>query len=296
MVLQGSAYIDDKVIKFAIDPYDSPFMYRKKLLDEVDVYFKMQCPHAIKKEGFQLNSTVCVPYIDFECNADGTRKLIPDIEIYKHKIKPLMIGARKLACGISKKSLLKGYHNYVNNYNEMNRKKLMCYFGSANGSGIIKNDANLIDFDSEKQIMYHFKDEVNHPNEKRYKAAKIISDLEPVELYDARVINQGCRDETNIGMNPVPIEDFCKHIANFEYNLNISGFRLSIPNRFVESFMVGTAIVTDTLHVKWFLLCEEEVVETVEMGYELDKNVDWDRFHSDIENLPMQSPKCVKFI
>lgn len=294
MVLQGVAIIDGKEVKFAIDPYDSPFMYRKELLEKVDIYFKMQCPKEFKKEGFWLSSVVCVPWIDFECNPDGTRKIISNIEDYKNKIKPLMIGTRKLAAGISKKSLQKGYQYYIKDYNEQPRKKLMCYFGNAEGPGVVEKEESLIDLDSEKQIMFLYRNQLNHPNEKRYKAAREISELEPCELYDARVINQGNNDKCNVGNESIPIEEFCAHISKFDYNLNISGFRLSIPNRFIESFMVGTGIVTDKLHVKWYQPFDDEVFETVDMGYELNEKIDWEGFRNDICNLPTQSSKKIK--
>ena len=83
----------------------------------------------------------------------------------------------------------------------------------------------------------------------------------------------------------MPLEDFCEHISHFKYNLNISGYRLSIPNRFIESFMVGTAIVTDKLAVRWYKPFDAEVFETVEMGYLSDNKVDWGRFQFDIEHL-----------
>lgn len=50
-------------------------------------------------------------------------------------------------------------------------------------------------------------------------------------------------------------------------NLNISGYRMSVPNCFIESFMVGTAIMTDELFVKWYKPFDKEVFETIGMSY-----------------------------
>ena len=61
---------------------------------------------------------------------------------------------------------------------------------------------------------------------------------------------------------------------------------MSIPNRFMESFIVGTAIITDKLAVKWYLPFDEEVVETVEMGYIPQEKVDWKKAKEDLVNLP----------
>ena len=73
---------------------------------------------------------------------------------------------------------------------------------------------------------------------------------------------------------------------HFQYNLNISGYGMSIPNRFIESFLVGTAIVTDRLSLKWYRPFGPEVVETVPMGYLPMGKVDWTQFERDIKNLP----------
>ena len=108
------------------------------------------------------------------------------------------------------------------------------------------------------------------------------------DLYDARLINSGKYGDSSHIHNEliVPIEHFCAHISDFQYNYNVSGYRLSIPNRFMESFIVGTAIITDQLAVKWYLPFEQEVVETVEMGYLPLNKIDWNKVKEDLINLP----------
>jgi hypothetical protein len=61
---------------------------------------------------------------------------------------------------------------------------------------------------------------------------------------------------------------------------------MSIPNRFIESFLVGTAIMTDKLAVKWYKPFDKEVIETVEMGYLPKDQVNWTQFKEDILYLP----------
>lgn len=61
---------------------------------------------------------------------------------------------------------------------------------------------------------------------------------------------------------------------------------MSVPNRFIESFLVGTAIMTDRLAIKWYKPFGKEVIETVPMGYLLNDKVDWAQFQADITNLP----------
>ena len=65
----------------------------------------------------------------------------------------------------------------------------------------------------------------------------------------------------------------------------MSGYRKSIPNRFIESFIVDTAIMTDELSIRWYLPFDDEVRETVEMGYLRDCDVDWAQVERDIRGL-----------
>ena len=68
---------------------------------------------------------------------------------------------------------------------------------------------------------------------------------------------------------------------------------MSIPSRFIESFIVGTAILTDKLSVKWFQPFEEEVVETEEMGYLLDEQINWNKVDLDIISLPKVNKQSI---
>ena len=60
---------------------------------------------------------------------------------------------------------------------------------------------------------------------------------------------------------------------------------MSIPNRFIDSFIVGTKIVTDKLSVRWYKPFSLEVKETVAMGYLPEEMVDWQGFRRDLEAL-----------
>lgn len=193
---------------------------------------------------------------------------------------------RSLARLNSYSALKTGYENYKKNALNKPSKKLMCYFGSALGPRPEENVTEP-DFNWDGDIMGYYKDKLNHPNEKRAKVAKILSSKG--ERYDGRVISESFSDSKGAIRHDdliIPLKDFCAHISNFEYNFNISGYRLSIPSRFVESFIVGTAIVTDKLAVKWYLPFDEEVIETAEMGYLPDNEVDWGKVENDIDNLP----------
>lgn len=284
---------------FCIDCADSPFLFDSELLREKDCYFKMQCPINLDAEGFELAPDVRIPWMDhahagqelsMETNIDNN--VCKNVHQYKYKIKPLMVGPRRLSAGNNYYALKKQYKKYLEARTIKKQKKLMCYFGSAKGPKVIENQSDP-NFDNEASLMGWFKEKLNHPNEKRALVANMIYSLG--EGYDARVINLGNFGEKKmlVKKNVIALEDFCEHVAKFEYNCNVSGFRLSIPNRFVESFMVGTAIVTDQLSVRWYASFDDEVKETVKMGYLPLEMVDWDQFENDIKNLPKVDAQCV---
>ena len=274
---------------FSIDSADAPFLFDKEKLYNVDVYFKMQCPIDLEEDGFTLTEGIRIPWCDhkhenvnLKLTERGSRRKIEILP--KDKIKPLMVGCRKLSEGISYKNLKSGYDNYIKDRCKNKNKRIMCYFGNAYGPVVEKDP--IPDYDWEGDIMGYFGRRIAHPNQKRAEAASIIAKM---NQCDARVISSQNADLQGANKNRnliIPLEQFCKHISQFEWNLNISGYRMSIPNRFVESFIVGTGIVTDKLAVKWYKPFDEEVFETVPMGYLPMEEVDWKKFQVDLEKLP----------
>lgn len=275
---------------FCIDCADSPSGYDGKLLEKVKIYFKMQCPKEIDIEkGFRLTDDVYTPYYDYQ-HKDRKLKVkqlgerLP-LDIDKkdiNKIRPCVVGFRRLADGNSYVALRNGWENYRKGALKQAHKKAMCYYGNAFGQA--HHTYTLMDWNSEGNVLSHFL-QLNHPNEKRAKIAKLMQSLGAE--YDARLINTGTMEKPQIDTKQIiPIDKFCAHISNFQYNYNVSGHRMSIPNRFMESFIVGTAIITDKLAVKWYLPFEDEVVETVEMGYIPQDQVDWKKAKEDLINLP----------
>lgn len=273
--LKGKIVTTDGRIKtFILDCADSPFLFNINELLNIDYYFKMQCPKEIGDQGFPLSSKVSIPFD-------------PIVIKNKHKVYPAMVGPRLLSKKMDLTSLEKGYNNYYKSASGKKQKKLMCYFGDSKGPIPFKGKINNPDFNDEQILVKWFEGKSNHPNEKRGIAANLIREMGP--NYDARVINEGNCDTGGSQRNNklyIPLNQFCEHVSKFEYNLNISGYRNSIPNRFIESFMVGTAILTDSLNVKWYKPFDEEVVETTEMSYLLNKDVNWHKFKEDVKNLP----------
>lgn len=289
-------YVEQNGIRhtFCIDSSDTPYSFDGEALERVKVYFKTQCPKTIDtQKGFRLSDDVFLPYCDHRhvdksltLTTEGERMPLPNIEANKHKVRPSVVGFRRLADGNSYASLRNGWENYRKGALQKASRKAMCYFGSALGPQPRPNSP--FDLDNDKGILNHYTS-LNHPNEKRAQVAQIMQTLG--DEYDSRLIKdqQGEIQEKLI----VPLEKFCAHISNFQYNYNVSGFRMSIPNRFMESFIVGTAIITDKLAVKWYLPFDDEVVETVEMGYLPQDQIDWNKVKQDLINLPNISKEKV---
>ena len=289
--MEGFIEANGKKKFFCIDSADSPYLFDSQALDKVDIYFKMQCPKDFPKDGFKLTDTISIPWCDHKhkdtnkrLTERGEREPLTNLFTNLNKIKPLVVGFRQLAKFNSYSALKKGFENYSKGAANTATKKLMCYFGNALGPKPEKTEQP--DWDWEGDIMGFYAKQLEHPNEKRAKISNIIKSKG--DLFDARIISEGNADGKSIKHEEliVPIKDFCSFISKFEYNMNISGYRMSIPNRFMESFVVGTAILTDKLSVKWYKPFDSEVVETTPMGYLKDSEVNWEKAKKDIDNLP----------
>lgn len=288
---------------FCIDSADAPYLFNGTDLENVSVYFKMQCPKNLNTETFSLTPDVKIPWSDHahedpnlkELTARGKREICTNFAKYRYKIKPLMIGPRKIDYSNAYCTLQKSFEKNCAYSNYEDRKKLMAYFGNSNGP-VPSVSVTEPDYDWESDIVAYFGNKIEHPNIKRGKACDILREFG--DEYDARIINQSYSD-TKIKSKvhtdlEIPYCNFNEYVSHFQYNLNISGYRMSIPNRFIESFMVGTAIVTDQLSLQWYLPFEEEVIETVPMGYLPDSQVNWEQFKHDIVNLPVVSSNKVR--
>lgn len=301
--LEGRILYKGKTFTFCIDGNDNPNAYDSKDLDSVHCYFKMQCPLSFEGDGFRLTDKVVLPWCDHRDNQgvvsrDGERAVLHNFAGYVNKIHPLMIGTRMLSWGLSYRALRGAYDEYVSGSYVKANKKLMSYFGNSYGP-LPSNKTTHFNFNHENDVLAFGGESINHPNEKRKIASDFIHSLG--DQYDARMLSERhVGGKENLPGPPITHpelfiarDEFCKHISNFQYNLNISGFTMSIPNRFIESFMVGTAIVTDKLSLKWYKPFGCEVVETVPMGYLPMDEVDWDQFKKDIANLPPVNKKDI---
>ena len=288
---------------FCIDSADSPYLFHSEDLEKANCYFKMQCPINLESDYFLLTDEIKIPWLDhlheeendkyFVAKKRGGRKICTNFSKNRHKIKPLMIGTRRLGTNIRYSTLKKGYENNIQARNLDKEKRIMCYFGNAKGPKVEKN-VKVVDYDNETDIMSFYGNKISHPNEKRAEIAKIIATLG--NDCDARVISQinsNIRDGRDKSL-VIPLNKFAEYVSKFQYNYNVSGYRLSIPNRFTDSFMVGTGIITDKLSVRWYLPFDEaEVKETVAMGYKKINDIDWKKVKSDLTNMPKSNPQKI---
>lgn len=302
--MDGYILFPDGVKKsFTIDSADSPFLYDEQKLKSVDVYFKIQCPQDLNAPGFWLTDEVLVPWSD-HAHVDaalknltdrGPRKVLENFGEYTAKIRPLIVGPRRLSWSLNAKALEKAYQNYSNGRRTDKLGRVMCYFGNAKGPRPAA-EGEKVDWDSESSIMGCLQGKGSHPNEKRAIAADYIQKMDSRDNCDARVLseagsNSGAKKDRN---KVIPLPEFCAHVAKFQYNFNISGYRVSMPCRFIESFMVGTAIITDQLALKWYKPFEaHEVIETVPMGYLPMDKVDWQQVERDLQELPKSDPEKI---
>lgn len=288
---------DGQIIRnrFTIDCADSPFSYDSKKLQDVAVYFKMQCPKDLRAEKFKISKNVSIPWIDHGkyCRGMGLINFQAVFKKNSYKIKPLMVGPRELALGLNFQLLQNAYDEMTSCRKLKKSKRFMCYFGNSKGPVPVKTLKESPDFNSESELLGFFGSLVTHPNEKR---AVVSSILGKFADSDARVIREGNSDSKSyeLSAKPIPLKEFPSHVANFEYNFNVSGYRLSIPNRFIDSFIVGTTVVTDELSVRWYLpFSEHEVIETIPMGYERLSEVNFGKFESIVSNLPETNPEKI---
>lgn len=287
--LEGYIELNNKKSFFVIDSADSPFVFKDKDLDHVDIYFKMQYPINIEDDYFRLNNNVKIPWLDHDHEDPnvtkltdiGPRKIIKNFAKKKKKIYPLMIGLRRLSCSNSYFSLKRNY-NKIRNITKNKDKNIFCYFGSSKGPTPEKSKYDKPDYDIERNSMFFLKDLVNHPNEKRKIISDYVKTLNNCESIVVHDLNNNSKNNKKISLS-----EFHKYVSHFKYNVNISGFRLSIPNRFIDSFLVDTRIFTDKLFVKWYLPFDDEVIETIEMGYLKLEDVNWDIVKNDINKLDM---------
>lgn len=258
--LEAEIDFGGKVSKFVFDVTDHGYAYAESLLPSCDRYFKCQLPTS-----FPAPLQLC----------KGISRPMPQALIDQaDKVKPAMLG-RPLSRALDFSKNLRLLREWESKATAQKSTRLFAYFG---GDSDPEADNRLKDFPGLYQ----------HPNPKRGRLVAYLRGLEHSGV-DARLVNSS--DPSLIGPALADDDSYSRTVASSAYNLNVSGLSLSLPFRFIDSFLVGTAVATDSLAIHWYAPFDpEEVIELGPMGYELDQDVDWQRAEARLKELADSSP------
>lgn len=251
-----------KSMRFSYDVTDSPFTYSLAHLELSDLYFKGQCPIEFEEEGYPLSNTVRVPYHPYVLEA-------------RDKIRPCM-STGAITSTFDLKRNLKVLESNASIRVASKKNRIFASFGGDQGPRAWETSdlpPAPHNFRNERSIVSLYGEQIQHPNEKRAEIVRILRKW-GFDDIDARIWNS--KDSTIQG-DALAWPDYLKTVCASAFNVNVSGFRRSLPFRFLDSFQVGCGIATDTLGVKWYVPFDQEieVVEYGDLGYESMENTDW---------------------
>jgi hypothetical protein len=258
--MEGSVQVNGKSRSFFYDTGDTPFTIGSEQLQRCDLYFKCQHPAVIEESGYRLSREVVIPYD-------------PAVLELRHKIRPAMLG-RPLSRRLNYQKNLQVLRFWEALAEEPRRQRLHLYFG---------DDVPPLGEGVERYLLLFFRNTVHHPNYKRADLVRWAKQNLPLET-DARIVRT--KDQSIVGP-PLSDEQFPKSVAGSIFNVNFTGLRRSLPFRFIDSFMVGTAVPTDELGVRWYLPFEQgvEVHDLGQLGYETQANAEWSKAYEVLRHL-----------
>jgi hypothetical protein len=249
-------------MRFTYDVTDSPFTYSLAHLELSDCYFKTQCPISIEQEGYPLSSSVRIPYH-------------PEVVAMKEKIVPAM-STGPITSTFDLKRNLRLLDENKSIASTEKRLKIFASFGGDRGPAPWSpKDLPPAphNYHNERSIVSLQGQAIHHPNEKRAEVVRLLRKWNANDV-DARIWSS---KDPEIQGDALDWPDYLKTVSESVFNVNLSGFRRSLPFRFLDSFQVGCGILTDTIGTKWYAPFEEglEVVEYGEAGYEAETALDW---------------------
>lgn len=271
--LTGRVEKGDKVVTFAMDVADAPFNYSMGLLETVDLYFKCQCPICFDPEGFLLNRHVRIPYH-------------PDVFTFQHKIRAAMLG-RPLGRSTNLRRNLRVLRQWE--AAAANAPKDIRLFASfASDHGIAPRTARSPlpaphNYESETALLSRWGNQVHHPNLKRERIVQMLRSMGKSDV-NARIwrsTNPAVKGEM---LSPA---EYIQMLGCSMIIVNVSGFRRSVPFRFMDAFLTGGAVATDTLAIRWYREFEKgtEIFEIGDLGYEREEDVDWNGVKQRLQEL-----------
>ena len=261
--MTGRVEQGDKVVTFALDVADAPFNYSMGLLETVDLYFKCQCPIRFESEGFPLNKHVRIPYH-------------PDVFTFQHKIRPAMLG-RPLGRSMSLRRNLPVLRQWETASANCS-KDIRLFASFASDQGVAARDADSPlpaphNYESETTLLARWGNRVHHPNLKRERVVQMLRSMDKSDI-NARIWRSTNLSVKGDMLSPA---EYLHMLVRSMITVNVSGFRRSMPFRFMDAFLTGGAVATDTLAVRWYREFEKEVeiFEIGDLGYEREEDVDW---------------------
>ncbi len=259
----GRLELNDKKVRFAYDATDSPFTYALAHLELAEVYFKMQCPIQIEQRGFPLSTQVRIPYH-------------PAVLGQTFKIRPCM-STGPITNTLNLKRNLEALELNAKRAVANKEIRMFASFGGDRGpKPWVVEDAPPAphNYQNEKSIVTSLEDIVQHPNEKRAEIVRILRSWQKADV-DARIWSS---NDPAIQGDALSWSDYLNTVARSVFNVNVSGFRRSIPFRVLDSFQVGCGILSDNLGTRWYQDFDPEIElqEYGELGYESASNVNWE--------------------
>lgn len=252
-----------KIMNFAVDIADAPFVFSLALLETVDVYFKYQCPIQFETEGFAINCAVRIPYH-------------PDVFTFQSKIRPGMLG-NPLGRSLSLKRNLRVLREWEAATRSPKDIRIYASFGLDTPPDARTPRTPLpapYNYQSEPSLQARWGHKIHHPNIKRARIVEMLREMNH-EGIDARMWR--AKNPKLQGKYDTP-EQYRQNLGRAMINMNLSGFRRSLPFRFMDTFLTGGLLATDNLAIRWYQPFDAcEVFEMGELGYEPEENVNWEQ-------------------
>lgn len=267
LTLMIEVVFKDKVIKVAIDVRDTPWEFNESILNQCDLYFKYQCPIDLEKGYFNLNE-------------NNTFKFSAKVQDNLNKIRPLLI-ARPLGRKFDfneNNLILKTYQEMRDN--TQRPINLLAYLGNC--------------FDDYALTKAH------HPHLKRVSSMVFLNDLNRDDVKIVYRPTEQAEFLKDLPADHVKLPAYTGRINDEQYRewcntskstLNIAGLRGSIPFRFMDAFLSGMLIITDTPLVKWYvpLRNEQEILDIGRLAYDVLSEGEFfkamERLKGNIENI-----------
>lgn len=229
----------DKEVKLVYDFSDTPFLFDIERLLSCDLYFKAQYPKNLSTGKFIIPSVFEYKYPE-------------SVMSNFNKIKPSLIGIRALGASLNLEKIDSFYNNLLLNRKYEERNGSFVYFGSSNFDQKVYSNC----YHDEGYFWRKLSSSKSHPNFFRQYLA---------------LNNQGNDSYTYLGDsdigNPIDFKYYFSKLSTYRTNINVSGLRNSMPNRFMDSFLTGCSVATDNLYVKWYVDISDLVFEYGDVSY-----------------------------